>query len=218
MVLNLPVLPPTPLGTRYQHEINATFLSRIVNAIVAQYDDLKFRSLSWGYWHALCATPHIAGVHFGAIIEALQRRYAERHPDAFETKLISDKAAWKTFSADANRLVASLDIRDDYKRALTANIGNLNRMPQRMLMDKLLKRINIRLGPDEDQAWKRRDAAAHGNEIEDGTELQVIRDNKLLKVLFHRILLRVTNASDTYHDYCSAGFPIRDLREPVPPA
>ncbi len=110
-----------------------------------------------------------------------------------------------------------LNIPEENKKALSANIGNLNRAPQRIIMDRLLKSINIQLGADEEQAWKRRDDAAHGNEMEDGRELKVIRDTKLLRVLFHRILLRMTNASGTYHDYCTPGFPIRNLHDPVPP-
>src|SRR6202163_4783348 len=66
---DLPVLPPSPLGPTYQHELTAPALSRIVNGIYAQYDALNFRSLAWAYWHALCSTTHISGVHYGALIE-----------------------------------------------------------------------------------------------------------------------------------------------------
>jgi hypothetical protein len=90
-------------------------------------------------------------------------------------------------------------------------------VPHRLIAERVLKSIGIELGPDESSAWRRRDDASHGNEIEDGTELEAIRDMKLLNVLFHRMLLRITNAADYYYDYCTPGFPIRNLRDPVPP-
>jgi hypothetical protein len=51
-----------------------------------------------------------------------------------------------------------------------------------------------------------------------GIEPEIIRDTKLLKVLFHRMLLKIVDGSDHYYDYASLDFPIRNLREPVPPA
>jgi hypothetical protein len=38
-----------------------------------------------------------------------------------------------------------------------------------------------------------------------------------LKVMFHRILLRMLNGADSYIDYATPGFPTRKLAEPVPP-
>jgi hypothetical protein len=56
--------------------------------------------------------------------------------------------------------------------------------------------------------------------METGTELDVIRDIKLLKIMFHRTfnrtLLRTVNGADCYTDYATPGFPIRKLAEPVP--
>ncbi len=52
--------------------------------------------------------------------------------------------------------------------------------------------------------------------MEAGEELDVIRDIKLLKVMFHRMLLRIINGAETYLDYATPGFPIRKLADPVP--
>ena len=65
------------------------------------------------------------------------------------------------------------------------------------------------------QAWRRRNDAAHGIAMETGEELEVIRDIKLLKVMFHRMVLRIINGAD-YRDYATQGFPIRKLADPVP--
>jgi hypothetical protein len=217
-VFDLVTLPPASFGGRLEHEIVPAALSRMVNSIYSAYDDLKFRSLSWAYWHALCATVHIAPVHFGAAIEALQRRYIDAHPDQFRKKLVADRHIWKGLAKEIGDAISRLQLPDRDKQILLENVGGLNRRPHKSMAKQVLNSIGIELGADESAAWKRRDDAAHGNEIEDGTELEAIRDMKLLKVLFHRMLLQITNAADTYFDYCTPGFPIRNLREPVPNA
>ena len=60
-----------------------------------------------------------------------------------------------------------------------------------------------------------RNNAAHGNEIEYENYINLIRETKLLKLLFHRIVLTITSASDSYFDYYSLGHPIRPLEEPA---
>lgn len=212
-VFDLFVLPPAPLGTKYQHEIAPDMLSRMVNAIYSKYDELNFGSLSWAYWHALSATMHIAAAHFGALIEALQRIYLKANPTVFETRLIADKNAWKAFSDVLNDEISKLEISEEDRKIIFNNVSSSNRKPQRMIIEGLLKTLNLKLGVDEDKAWKRRNDAAHGMIIEDGSELDIIQDTKILKVLFHRMILRMTNASDLYFDYSAIGFPVRKLND-----
>jgi hypothetical protein len=217
-VLDLVVLPPAPMGARWQHEIDRVPFARLVNAVFHNYEALDFGNLSWAYWHALCATPHIASVHFGAAIELLLRQYGAMKPDQFPRGIIADRATWKRLSGQVEETIAKLEISEEKKNALRENIGGLNRVHQRDSMEAILKDIGVVLGPDESQAWKRRNDAAHGIAMEDGEELDVIRDIKLLKVMFHRMVLRIINGADTYHDYATPGFPIRKLADPVPPA
>lgn len=216
-VFNLPVLNPAPLHPNWQHGIERIRLNRAVNAIFSKYDELDFANLAWAYWHAVCATPHIAGVHFGAAIEALQRQYIEANPTKIQTKIISDRAIWKKFADDVEQLIAALNLPDESKNTLRENIGSLNRVHQRAKIKTVLQEINITLGAAEELAWKRRDDAAHGNAMEPGEELVLIQDNKLLKVIFHRMLLRTVNASDSYFDYATPDFPIRNLSDPASP-
>ncbi|MGH7084046.1 MAG: hypothetical protein ACREFN_03555, partial [Acetobacteraceae bacterium] len=88
--------------------------------------------------------------------------------------------------------------------------------PRPETMQRLLKVLKIELGEDERRAWARRDHAAHGNELKQEDQLGAIRDTKLLRGIFDRMLLRITNGSDTYHDYASLNFPIRNLSDAVP--
>ncbi len=94
-VLDLAVLPPAPMGARWQNEIDRVPFARLVNTLFHNYKALDFGNLSWAYWHALCATPHIASVHFGAAIEMLLRQYAAMKPDQFPRGIIADRAIWK---------------------------------------------------------------------------------------------------------------------------
>jgi hypothetical protein len=216
-VLDLPVLPPAPLSMRRRHELSSLPLERVVNAVFNKYETFDFGNLSWAYWHALCATPHIAAAHFGAAIEMLLRRYAATKPDRFPRGIIADRAIWKRFASQVEEAVSKLEIGEERKNAIRENIGGLNRVHQRDTMDAVLKEIGIALGIDESQAWKRRNDAAHGIAMELGEERELILDIKLLKIMFHRMVLQMLNGADSYIDYVTSGFPMRRLVEPVPP-
>lgn len=216
-VYDLPHLHPAPLHPSWQHGVERAPLHRFVNSIIARYDDLDFGNLSWAYWHALCVTPHIAGVHFGAAIEALQRQYIKANPTKIQTKIVADREAWRKLSDGVLRAITESDVPEDSKAALQENMGALNNVSQRTKMETILQHINTALGPDEALAWRRRNDAAHGNALTPGGELSLIHDNNVLRMLLHRMVLRITNASDSYFDYATPGFPIRRVTEPALP-
>jgi len=210
----LPAMPPALLGTRAHNELSHGPVSRLVSALYTHYDDLQFGALSWAYWHAVCAPLHIAAVHFGAAIEALQRRYLAIHSGDFATKIVSTN--WDNYANAIGSTIDASGASDEIKGMLKSNIGLLNQVPRRILTDQIIVVLGLDLGDDERKAWKRRHDAAHGNDITPGTELAMIRDTKLLKVLFHRMLLGIVNGSDIYYDYASLNFPLRRLDEAVP--
>ena len=87
---DLPMMPLTWLTDRgFQHDIGRQKLQRMVERLVAAYDDLDLGNLAWAYWHARTATAHIAPAHFGAAIEALQRGYVKMKPDTIPTTILS---------------------------------------------------------------------------------------------------------------------------------
>jgi hypothetical protein len=187
----------------------------MVGALVAAYDELDLGNLSWAYWHACTATVHIAPAHFGAAIEALQRAYIDAHPGVV-SKTILPREPWLRLKAAMAASIAEADILDDSKRTLTGKLFNLNQTDQRLLLKAVLDTVGLRLGMDEDSAWKRRNKAAHGMPVPEGEELAAIRDMKLLKGLLHRMLLRIAAAADLYIDYASPGHPYRGLEVPPP--
>lgn len=204
-----------PLGKKYLYELDRDELVRAVGALVAAYDDLDLANLSWAYWHARTATVHIAPAHFGAAIEALQRAYIKTHPGVISKTLVPAEP-WKSLSANIATLIAATDFPAEAKAALVDKLPNLNRVEQRPLLKAVLGAIGLQLGADEDSAWRRRNKAAHGMPIREGHELAAIRDMKLLKGLFHRMLLGSANAADRYIDYVSPDHDYRRLQDPPP--
>ena len=114
-------------------------------------------------------------------------------------------------------VVSATSISTEEKELIIEKIrSGTNRVPQRERLRELALLVGIKIGAGEDDAWKRRDLAAHGVPTPEGNELEAVRDMKLLMVLFHRLLLSITGAADEYIDYVSPGLPPRPLKNPVP--
>ena len=209
-------MPLAPLSDRnFQYDLGRTKLTRMVNALFSAYEMLDLGNLSWAYWHARASTVHIAPAHFGAAIEALQRVYNESHPNTIATTVLA-RAQWKELKESIARIITNATIPQDRKAVLSGSIHKINDAPQREILKAVLQANDIDLGDDEDAAWRRRNAAAHGLPIPEGEELAAIRDMKLLMGLFHRMLLHMSNAADLYIDYVSPDHPLRRLKEPSP--
>ena len=225
-VFDNPIMPPAPLGTQIPAGIatnllNPASLSRMVNAIYSKYDELQFGDLNWAYWHAVCAVPHIAAAHFGAAIESLQRAYLKSHPGSIAQRLITDKGVLKSLKSGMLGVISQASIDEDTRKILENKISNLNQAPWPIITKRFLEHINIELGEAELGALRHRNFAAHGSTGDAENPVDTIRGFQLLRLTFNRVLLRVTNASDSYYDYCTydnrtRAFPERNLRDPVP--
>jgi hypothetical protein len=214
-VFELPPTPPAPLGLKMEWEIDRDILSRMVNSICTHYEELNFRSLNWAFWHALCATPDIAAVHYGAAIEALQRAYVEHNPDTYQTTLLC-REHWDILKRAASTAVTTLPINDQTKRILLNKISNLNSKPPSVLLDELLSKLDLTLSEIEQAAWQHRNDAGHGNYTKPDEATRLIRETKLLRLRFNRMVFAITKASDTYYDYYTFGRPTRKLRDSIP--
>jgi hypothetical protein len=206
-----------PLGPRYLNELNSGQLTRAITALVRTFDELDLANLSWAYWHACAATPHIAPAHFGAAIEALQDAYIKSHP-GLVAESWAPRAVWKVLRSNMAAAIDDAEISEQAKAALKVKLATLNTVDQRPRLKAVMEAMGLQLGDDEDAAWRRRNKAAHGTPIPQGDELAAIRDMKLLKGLFGRLLLRITNAADQYVDYTSPHFEYRSLASAPPNA
>jgi hypothetical protein len=196
-------------------DIGRGSLTRMVERLFTYYDDLDLPDLSWAYWHARTAPPHIAPAHFGGAIEALQDSYIKLHPGKIAEDILARKD-WRALRKNIIALIDGAAIPEEAKEALTKNLSNVNDVPQRDLLRSVCRDIGIVIGTDEDAAWKWRNKAAHGAPLPREEVLPTIRDMKLLMVLFHRMLLAITGGHERYLDYASPGIPRRLLKEPVP--
>jgi hypothetical protein len=185
----------------------------MVNALYAKYDALSFGVVSWAYWHAVTATPHIAAVHFGAAIESLQRAYFNSSSMPPSGKVV-DEQTWEKIRLALETSLTPLGLAPKYLEVFKNKIGNLNSRSQHSTSKDLMDHLGLVLSSREKQAHDARHESAHGKD--DNVDVDWIRDLKLLRVLFHRILLAMTQANDEYYDYFTLGNPIRKVKEPVP--
>ncbi len=213
------VQPPAFIGVRAHNELDTTKVSRLVSGLYQHYEELDFGNLSWGFWHAMTAPLHIKAVHFGAIIEALQRNYLMAHPKEFSERVVIDSNQWGKLKTSVAAAINAEALTDPQKTLLRDNVGRLNQTPRATLTDQVLDHLGVVLGDDEKRAWQRRHDAAHGAPMTPGKEREVIRDTHLLRVIFNRMVLSIVNGNDHYYNYAakpSPDFPIRALRDPVP--
>ncbi|AMV41763.1 hypothetical protein [Paraburkholderia caribensis] len=211
----LVTLPPTLLNRRSYNEIDKSTLEHMMKALWDVYDPLDLPNVLWAYWHAAAAPAHIAAVHYGAAIESLQRRYAEKQGTKFKTTLL-DTDQWKILSNQIQKLVSDSGCDDETKSILTRKVQSLNFAPQSIIMERFLSELGIEGGAVELSAWNKRNRAAHGSKIPENKFIEVIRDNKALMILLNRILLAVSGASGHYCNYYTAGHPVSALASPIP--
>lgn len=205
--------PPSPLGPRGFWDIDASRLSRMVNALYATYDRLNFGVVSWAYWHAVAATPHIAAVHFGAALESLQRAHVKSSAKP-PTAALTDEKTWDQIRLALEMSLASLELAPETLHVFKSKIRNLNSRSQHLTSKDLMEELGLILSSREKKAHDARHESAHGKDSE--VDVEWIRNLKLLRVLFHRVLLALTQANDEYYDYFTPGTPVRKIKEPVP--
>jgi hypothetical protein len=215
-VATIPAQPPSPLGDHYVGEVNQERLEQMANALLAFYDDLKFGSFSWTYWHAVCAPVHMKAAHFGAVLEALQQAYLRR-PNTGISRSLMPHSAWEPIEAKLLAILTESDVKADARMLISNKIKfNLNQMPAAKIHDAMFDEMGLALGDVEKKAWKRRNQAAHGHSVTDENAIYVIRETKLLKVIIHRMIMTISGANSQYYDEYTLGRPVRQVTECVP--
>lgn len=213
---DLSTSPPIFLGETYVHELNEVKFHRLIYGLYRIYDAYNLGELFWMYWHAICAPSHSAPVQFGASIEALRRSLLEGNKAGIQTAIL-EKPDWKIFMEQSSAMLEGLNIDRAGKDIIKNKIGSLNQAPQSIVTERLYEFLNLEFTSVERVAWERRNHSAHGKSIEAGEHINLIRDIKVLKVLFHRLLIKVSEGSDDYIDYFSLNHPIRKIEVGIPP-
>jgi len=210
--------PPSPLypsGASYAY-LGEDEISLMTEKIISEYDKYDFNHFSWIYWHAIASPLHLKGVGFGATLEFIQRKYIEQNPSSFDTKLIS-KQQWKILHQSLLSVVNSdKSLDEESKRLLLSKISGLNQTPQSILTTRFYETLNLPLGSLEKNSFRQRNNSAHGNKQEEDNVIPDIREIKLLRIVCNRIILRIYDLSDCYHDFYSLGGALRNLEDPIP--
>ena len=134
--------------------ITAPQLTRAITALVRAFEYLDLANLSWAYWHACAATPHIAPAHFGAAIESLQDAYIKSHPGVV-AKTWVPHTTWKKLRTNMTTAIDNAEISDQAKEALKVKLPTFNNVDQRPRLKAVMAAIGLQLGGDEDAAWPR---------------------------------------------------------------
>lgn len=213
-IFQIPVSPPAPLGFNYIGKIDPVILARFVNALYSSHDNLRFGELSWAYWHAVCAPGHFGAAHFGAAIESLQNAYKRSLTQKLETRLVTEDAQWQKLQSELKRILPTIGLPEPVSRVLENEFKSMNNLPADIASGQVFTHIGLALGSAESRAWTERHRAAHGSSLS-SDRILTTKNTKLLKLLFHRLLLKMTGASDTYFDYYTINHPVRDVAEPV---
>ena len=178
--------PPAPLGNRYQGELDPVVVSSLANSIYEKYEEYNFGRLSWAYWHAISAPVHIAAVHFSACIESLQSSYIKIHGKLFSSALL-ERSQWRKFREGVLGTLDAIELEGVERQVIENKLTSFNQSPQNVVTDRFLNSLGISFSDAEKAAWQQRNNAAHGNEVEEGNQIKLIRDLKILKVIFHRV-------------------------------
>jgi hypothetical protein len=91
-----------------------------------------------------------------------------------------------------------MDVSEFEKRIITEKLSELNKLPMSLLIGNLYDSLFIKIGETETKAWKARNGSAHGTSImdDDSEIISNIRDVKALRVMFNRLYVSITAASD----------------------
>ncbi len=205
---------PAPLGGTYEREIEGRLLSEMATSLFLVYDKYELRSSFWCYWHAIAAPMHMAAVHFGSGIEGLQSRFLKQLDSTTNILLVQDEQTWAELRQRMSECIAGADIPEEIKAILTNKTVNLNSAPQKVIMERFLTALNLSVGKLELDVWGNRNRAAHGSTSTENPG-QLIRENKVLKILMNRIMLALGGVQLSYYDYYNYGHPAVSLTQAI---
>lgn len=207
--------PPTPLGTRYEHEIDAEMLSSMCSRLFENYDRYHLRTVFWNYWHAKAAPVHMAAAHFGAALEGLQSNFSKQNSATNSPFIVSDHESWQRLSKELSQQIEASGCSAEEKRLLNNKITGLNSLPISLKSEKFFSSLDLQISELEKKVWQHRNRAAHGGAIANEHAITAIRENKVLMTLLHRTILAICSINRHYFDYYNLGRPINPLAKPV---
>lgn len=207
-------LPPAPLSLGDHYFLDRDILSGVINSIFREYDKYEIGYLFWQYWHSVLAPYHLAAASFGACLESLQDVYKRKNKKPYSSSLIEAKK-WDSLRQKFEAALQEQGLSDEEYEIFMNKIGDLKKAPHGIISRRFFAALGINLSVGEERAWRQRNRASHGRKIDPGTEIRVIRENKILRLLFNRAFLKIVGGAEKYNDYFSVGFPVKMLSESI---
>ncbi|MCW6648756.1 hypothetical protein, partial [Yersinia ruckeri] len=212
-----PKLPPCSLA-----ESNAIYLlidkktiENFISNFIFKYEQNEIPHILWLYFHAIIAPIHLQAVCFGAVLEFTQKAYIKKHKSSFSTKLVTSEK-WKEISLSLDNAIENINEIDESALSILRNkISNLNNTPQDIQTKRFFEVIGINLGEIEKNSYKRRHDAAHGNKTPNADYISLIRENKVLRVMCNRVIIKILSLSDNYCDFYTLNNPCRNICDPI---
>jgi hypothetical protein len=213
-VFRLVSISPMPICSQFGKLLDGVMISNYVDRIIDGYDKYFLRSLFWRYWHAVCAPIHARAVQLGACIEAIQSVYLEIHDEKINSRIIDKKLYNENLKIYLLEVISKAKMSSDENTFFTRAIENLNKVPQRVITARFFKNLDLMLSELEQKAWDQRNDSAHGKIKAKTDSIGTIRENKILKNILHRMLIRILNLGSTYIDIYSLNHPVRSVSVP----
>ncbi|WP_158808190.1 hypothetical protein [Beijerinckia sp. L45] len=205
-------LPPYPITEAASRNfMDQAAVERIVSRLFQASERLDFEELSWSYWYAVCAPNHSAAVHFGGLIEQLQRLSGLMTAEA---RSLLEPSVWEQLRSILTTWLDTAAPSSAIRPILEGKISSLNAAPAGLTLARVFDALGLDLGDVERKAWQARNRAAHG--AGSPRRIEVILHGKVLRLMVHRLLAAITGCSDRYVDYHGLDFPIRNLADAVP--
>ncbi len=192
-------------------------LANLANAIYKSHETYGLDAWFWMYWHAKTAPYHVAGVQWGACLEALQRAYKRNNKKTFSSVIIEDKAKRKkllnALRKTLTEITSGWELSEQQEEWINNNLSNVNTLSQPNYIKKLFDRLSMDLSQEEMDAWGARNEGAHGRLGHDSVDFRKTLENiTVLEVLVHRLFLRIIGAN-TYTDYTCNGSQERGISQ-----
>lgn len=197
----------TNINKNYSNLIDSNYVQNLVKNFFDKYDEYNFNNVFYTYWIAVSSNSITAAVHYGAIVENLQKRYMELN-NAKYSKIL-EKKKFRELKENLFEALNKVDLTEVDKNIFKKKIENMNNYSQKDIMDFFCKDISLTFSDDEKNAWQQRNDAAHGNEVNNVE--QAWKNTMILRELVNKLILRLLTSNRNYFSYLDGNLVVKAL-------
>jgi hypothetical protein len=167
------------------------------------------------FWIARVAPIEIDLPIFSAAVECLKSAWF-RAPRTKTKGVFLEKAKFDRLLADTFERAREALNGEPFGEAIVAKMKRSNEMGANEGLRTFFVELGVKIGAQEQAAIRARNSPAHGGSAASDDELGAMHAHgRTYQILFERVFLRVLGYDGQYVDRATAGFPLRNLEEPV---